>query len=344
MQTEFFFKTPDGRIANLYRLRNRSGFGADITDFGGGLVRLWTPDRDGCLTDVLLGFGDPSDYIENEPFLGAVIGRYANRISGGRFTLDEREYRLMRNDSRGKDTLHGGDCWGKRLWEADMIGSTMLILRLESPDGDAGFPGRVAVTLVYTVTEENGLLLDYTATSDRVTVINMTSHAYFNLSGESAGSCLDHRIRLRAERRTEVDAFLSPTGKCPMVAGTPYDLNAGKSFRQIFTELQNGFDDNFVLDDIDGVMKRDVATVSSGTTGIEMHVSTSAPGIQFYMGRYLDGSAIGKNGVGYPKFGAFCLEAQLWPDAVHHPAFPSARLEPRRPYKQTTLYQFGIAE
>ncbi|WP_288610324.1 aldose epimerase family protein [uncultured Victivallis sp.] len=344
MVVKDFFKTPDGRTAKLYRLRNSSGFGADITDFGGAVVSIWAPDRDGRMTDVLLGFGNPADYIENGPFFGAVIGRVANRIAGGRFTLDGKEYELALNDSNGKNTLHGGDCWGRRLWKADVIDNTMLALRLTSPDGDAGFPGEVEATLVYMVTEANELILDYTATSDRPTVVSMTNHAYFNLSGESAGNCLDHRVRLRADRRTEVDEFLAPTGSCPPVAGTPYDLNAGKSFRQIFADLPCGFDDNFVLGDVDGVMKRDVAVVSSDTTGIEVRVSTSAPGIQFYMGYFLDGTAVGKNGGGYPQFGAFCLETQLWPDAVHHSEFPSALLEPGRPYKQTTVYQFGIAE
>ena len=344
MEVMDFFKTADGRTAKLYRLRNNSGFEVDITDFGGALVSIRTPDRNGKSVDVLLGFGNPVDYVENDPFFGAVIGRVANRIGGGHFTLDGKEYRLALNDSNGLNTLHGGESWGRRFWNGEVIDDNTLALRLHSPDGDAGFPGAVEATLVYMVTEANELILDYTATSDRPTVVSMTNHAYFNLAGESTGSCLDHRIRLKADRRTEIDKTMAPTGNCPAVAGTPYDLNSGRSFREILEELPNGFDDNFILADVDGVMKRDVVVASSDSTGIEMRVATSAPGIQFYMGYFLDGSAIGKSGKGYPQFGAFCLEAQLWPDAVNHPDFPSMRLEPGRPYKQTTVYQFGIAK
>lgn len=343
MKVTDFFKTPEGETAKLYRLRNRSGFEVDITDFGGALVAIRTPDRNGKSTDVLLGFGTPADYIKNGPFFGAVIGRVANRISGGRFTLDGKEYVLPLNDSNGKNTLHGGECWGRRLWKGEPIDDSTLALRLTSPDGDAGFPGKVEATLIYMVTEASELILDYTATADRPTVTGMTNHAYFNLGGEASGNCLDHRIRLSAARRTEVNEFLAPTGNSPAVAGTAYDLNGGKSFREIFAALPKGLDDNFILGDVDGVIRRDVATVVSENTGIEMRVSTSTPGIQFYMGFFLDGTAIGKSGKGYPQFGAFCLETQLWPDAVNHPEFPSARLEPGRPYKQTTVYQFGVA-
>ncbi len=344
MEVMDFFKSSDGRTAKLYRLRNKSGFEVDITDFGGALVSIRTPDRNGKSVDVLLGFGNPADYEENDPFFGALIGRVANRIKGGRFTFEGKEYRLALNDSNGLNTLHGGESWGRRFWKAEPIDDVTLALKLHSPDGDAGFPGAVEVTLIYMVTEANELILDYTATSDRPTVISMTNHAYFNLSGEATGSCLYHRIRLRADRRTEVGADKAPTGNCPAVAGTPYDLNGGRSFREILADLPNGFDDNFILSDVDGVMKRDIAVASSDSTGIELRVSTSAPGVQFYMGYFLNGSAIGKNGKGYPQFGAFCLEAQRWPDAVNHPAFPSMRLEPGRPYKQTTVYQFGIVK
>ncbi len=338
-----FFKTPSGEIAKLYRMRNRSGFEVDITDFGASLTAIRTPDRDGKKVDVLLGFGEPTDYIENDPFFGAVIGRVANRISGGRFTLDGSEYTLPLNDSNGKNTLHGGNCWGRRLWEAEVVNESTLVMHLTSPDGDAGFPGKVEAMLVYMVTDANELILDYTATADRPTVISMTNHAYFNLSGEETGCTRDHRIRIAADRRTEVDEFLAPTGNSPAVAGTAYDLNAGKSFQEIFAAVPNGFDDNFILGDVDGVMRRNVAVVASEKTGIEMRVATSAPGIQFYMGFFLDGTLTGKSGTKYPQQGAFCLEAQLWPDAVNQPNFPSARLEPGVPYKQTTVYQFGVS-
>jgi len=344
MEVRVFFKTPEGKTAKLYRLHNHSGFEVDVTDFGGVIVAIRTPDRGGRKVDVVLGYANPSDYIRNDSCFGAVIGRVANRIAGGRFTLDGKEYTLMQNDRSGKHTLHGGKCWGRRLWKAEVIDDSAMVMRLHSPDGDAGFPGEIEATLVYMVTDANEVILDYTATSDRPTVIGMTNHSYFNLSGESAGNCLDHRIRIAAKRRTETDELLIPTGNCPEVEGTPYDLNTGKTFPEILAAMPEGFDTNFILSDGDCIMRRDVAVASSDTTGIEMHVATSAPGIQLYMASHLDGSEIGKNGKGYPSLGAFCLEAQLWPDAMHHPNFPSARLEPGQPYKQTTVYQFGIAK
>ena len=336
-----FFKLADGRVAKLFQLRNPSGFGADITDFGGAIVRLFTPDRNGNLVDVVLGFADPEEYVANDPFFGALIGRVANRIAGGRFSLDGREYRLALNDSNGKNTLHGGDCYGRRLWKGTLQGENSLKLELTSPDGDAGFPGEVKVEVLYTVTDANELVIEYRAVTDRTTVFSMTNHTYFNLNGEAAGECGDHSIRIDAARRTEVDEFLAPTGRNPEVAGTVYDLRSGRTFEEIHRELPRCFDDNFVLAERDGEFKQGVAFAASARTGITLEVSTTAPGVQFYMGYFLDGSCVGKSGIRYPQFGAFCLETQLWPDAVHHPDFPSARLEPGQVYGQKTVYKFG---
>lgn len=336
-----FFKLADGTEAALYSLRNGSGFGADVTDCGGALVSLFAPDRSGRMVDVLLGYRDPALYLSNPCYFGALIGRYANRIAGGRFSLDGKEYVLECNDSAGPNTLHGGLCYGRRMWQARVVGDTTLELNLTSPDGDAGFPGRVEVTVVYHVTEANALELSYRAVSDAVTVVSMTNHAYFNLNGESAGNCDGHFVRIAADRRTEVDAFLAPTGRNPEVAGTVYDLRSGCSFEEIHRRLPRCFDDNFVLGDRAGEFRRDIAAVRAESTGIEMRVSTDAPGVQFYMGYFLDGSAMGKSGFGYPQYSAFCLETQLWPDAVHHPEFPSARLAPGEVYTQRTVYAFS---
>ena len=220
MKIQDFFQLPDGRTARLYSLRNSSGFGADITDFGGAIVRLLTPDRNGKLVDVVLGFAEPADYIENGPFFGALIGRVANRISNGRFTLGGKTYQLELNDSNGKNTLHGGRCYGRRLWEAEVVDDYTLKLTLNSPDGDAGFPGNVKVEVVYHITEDNALSIAYSGTSDAPTVLSLTNHSYFNLNGEGAGECGDHSIMIQAGRRTEVDEFLAPTGRNPEVAGT----------------------------------------------------------------------------------------------------------------------------
>ena len=342
MKIQDFFQLPDGRTARLYSLRNSSGFGADITDFGGAIVRLLTPDRNGKLVDVVLGFAEPADYIENGPFFGALIGRVANRISNGRFTLGGKTYQLELNDSNDKNTLHGGRCYGRRLWEAEVVDDYTLKLTLNSPDGDAGFPGNVKVEVVYHITEDNALSIAYSGTSDAPTVLSLTNHSYFNLNGEGAGECGDHSIMIQAGRRTEVDEFLAPTGRHPDVAGTFYDLRAGKSFAKIHEENPNCFDDNFVLSDEAESFKENVAVAWSDRTGIELACSTTAPGVQFYMGFFLDGTLRGKTESSYPQFSAFCLETQLWPDAVNHPEFPSARLNPGGEYKQYTVYKFGV--
>ena len=342
MKIQDFFQLPDGRTARLYSLRTSSGFGADITDFGGAIVRLLTPDRNGKLVDVVLGFAEPADYIENGPFFGALIGRVANRISNGRFTLGGKTYQLELNDSNGKNTLHGGRCYGRRLWEAEVVDDYTLKLTLNSPDGDAGFPGNVKVEVVYHITEDNALSIAYSGTSDAPTVLSLTNHSYFNLNGEGAGECGDHSIMIQAGRRTEVDEFLAPTGRNPEVAGTFYDLRAGKSFAKIHEENPNCFDDNFVLSDEAESFKENVAVAWSDRTGIELACSTTAPGVQFYMGFFLDGTLRGKTESSYPQFSAFCLETQLWPDAVNHPEFPSARLNPGGEYKQYTVYKFGV--
>lgn len=342
MKIQDFFQLSDGRTARLYSLRNSSGFGADITDFGGAIVRLLTPDRNGKLVDVVLGFAEPTDYIENGPFFGALIGRVANRISGGRFTLDGKTYQLELNDSNGKNTLHGARCYGRRLWEAEVVDDYTLKLTLASPDGDAGFPGNVKVEVVYHITEDNALSIAYSGTSDAPTVLSMTNHSYFNLNGEGSGECGDHSIVIQADRHTEVDEFLAPTGRNPEVAGTLYDLRAGKSFAKIHEENPNCFDDNFVLSDEAESFKENAAVAWSDRTGIELACSTTAPGVQFYMGFFLDGTLNGKTASHYPQFSAFCLETQLWPDAVNHPEFPGARLNPGGEYKQYTVYKFGV--
>ena len=292
--------------------------------------------------NAILGFDDYKAYVNAPSYMGEVVGPFANRIKAASFSMDGNEYLLDKND--GNNNLHSGSRnYGDELFEIAGLSSDSVTLALISKER-AGFPGNHEVMVTYLLSEDGVLSIDYQVRSDKRCPVSVTNHAYFNLAGESAGNCLDHRIQLKADRRTEIGADMAPTGNCPTVAGTPYDLNSGKSFREILEALPNGFDDNFILSDVDGVMKRDVVVASADSTGIELRVATSAPGIQFYMGYFLNGSAIGKNGKGYPQFSAFCLEAQRWPDAVNHPDFPSMRLEPGRPYKQTTVYQFGLAK
>ncbi len=338
-----FFSLGGGKSAELYTLKGSHGFEVDISDWGGTLVSIRTPDRNGKSTDVLLGFKDAAEYRKNGPYFGALIGRYANRISNGGFTLDGKYYPLEINEQPPRrNCLHGGDCYGRRLWKAEEAADDMLHLSLESPDGDAGFPGAVRIDVTYRIVDGSALEIDYRGTTDAVTVINMTNHAYFNLNGEGAPDCSGHIFRIAADRRTAVDELLAPTGENPAVEGTLYDLRGGKRFEEIIRELPRGFDDNFVLGESDDVWQENVAEVIAENNGITLSVDTNAPGVQFYMGGYLSSSITGKSGIAYLPNSAFCLETQLWPDAVHFPEFPSARIEPGDVYRHRTVYRFGV--
>ena len=339
--SKFFLKLPGGECASLFQLRNASGFGADITDFGGAVTAIYAPGRDGTLIDVALGWRDPQTYLANPGYLGALVGRVANRVGGGRFSFDGEIYQMMLNDGNRHNSLHGGFGYSHRLWRAAQIDPATLELRLESPDGDAGYPGRLEILVTYRVTENNSLAITYHAECDRPTVVNMTNHTYFNLNGENSGSCDDLEIRIAAERRTEVDQYLTPTGRMPLLAGTPYDLKNFRSFSDIRRELPNGFDDNLILAEAPGTFRERIAEVRSSRTGIVLEVGTDMPGIQFYMGGFLDGAVNGKS-LAYPAFSGFCLETQMYPDAVNHPKFPSIRLEPGESYSHRCVYHFTV--
>ena len=333
-----FFTLPDGREAGLYRLQLADGFGADITDFGGCVTAIRTPDASGKLRDVALGWKDPADYLTNPGYLGALIGRVPNRISGGRFVLDGVTYQMVLNDN-GCCTLHGGFGFSHRLWRVETATDSALTLTLFSPHGDAGFPGDLFVRASYRITACHTLELEISAECDRPTAADFTSHIYFNLDGEDSGVCDRHHIAVNAAEVTEVDDRLLPTGKLRAVEGTRYDLRRGKSFREIFAEYEPGFDDNFVLAHEDHHYQENAAVATGGASGIRLAVHTSRPGIQLYMGNFLSGP--GKSGE-YPRHGAFCLETQGWPDSVNHPDFPSIRVEPGRPFHGITRYQFSV--
>ena len=345
MKIENFFITSEGIQAKLYTLSNASGFTVTITDMGGAIVSILTPDRNGNMVDVNLGYEKPETYEQNPNFFGALIGRVANRIGQGRFTLDGKVYQLELNDSQGRpNSLHGVKCYGRRMWDAQVIDDNTLKLFLTSPDGDAGFPGELKVEVTYHVGEDNSIAIAYRAVCDTPTVVNLTNHAYFNLNGEDSLTCLDHEVRSVAFAHTEVNSELTPTGRNLPTANTPYDLTAGRSFESIYNdpELAIAFDDNFVIADKAGVFRKDVFNVVSRRTGITLAVDTDQPGVQFYMGYWLDGTVTGKSGKKYERLGAFCLETQLWPDSVNHPDFPSAELAPGELYTQKTVYRFGV--
>lgn len=339
MLREKFFTTPDGRTAELVKLRLPDGFGADITNFGGSIVSIFTPDASGKITDVVLGWKNPEEYIANVCHFGAIVGRIPNRISNGRFTLDGKIYQMMLND-HDRCTLHGAFGYSHRLWDIESATPTELILTLVSPDGDAGFPGRLFIRASYRLLANHSLEMEISAETDQVTVADFTNHVYFNLDGENFSSTADHTIMIDADEVTESDEFLIPTGKLIQVENTRYDLRKGKKFSTIFAEYDGGFDDNFVLAKSDHCYRENVAVVTAGHSGIQLSVHTSRPGIQLYMGNFLNNT--GKSP--YPRNSGFCLETQCWPDAVNHSDFPSVRIEPGKPHHSITRYQFSTVK
>ena len=347
MPVRDFFTLQDGRVAKLYTLSNGKGFEAQVTNMGGALVSLTTFDRNGNPIDVVLGHNRPEAYEGNGPFMGAQIGRYANRITGASFMLDGKRYELHQNEKARGNTLHGGLCFGQRhLWEATPIDAATLKLKLFSPDGEAGFPGNLTVTVTFHLTDDNELELTYDATTDAPTIISLTNHIYFNLNGCFSTDCKGHEVWARAYGHTEVDKNLSATGRTLPVVNTPYDLRMGRTFESIYDDKEQlpiAFDDNFVVANEAGNFQKGVFRVLSRKTGVQMELDTDQPGVQFYMGHWMGGMD-GKYGVKYKQYGAFCLEPQLWPDSPNHPDFPNARLNPGEHYRHHSVYRFSVIQ
>jgi aldose 1-epimerase len=347
-----FGSLPDGRQTHLYTLENARGFRADISDFGGIVVNLFVPDKNGRLADVSLGFDNAPQYLKESPYFGALIGRYGNRIASGQFTLDGQTYTLATNNAPGgiPCSLHGGKVgFDKVLWTAQPTvrdGNPTLVLTYVSRDGEEGYPGNLTAEVTYTVTPQNELRIDYQATTDRATPVNLTNHTYFNLQGEGEGTVLDHVLTLRASRTTPVNAGLIPTGEIVPVAGTPLDFTSPHAIgERIGAENEQlhfagGYDHNWVLDKPPGELAL-AATVYEPKSGRVMEVLTTEPGVQFYSGNFLDGSLTGKSGKKYPKRGGLCLETQHFPDSPNHPNFPSTILRPGETLRSTTVYRFG---
>jgi aldose 1-epimerase len=347
-----FGKLPDGREATLYTLVNAHGTRADITDYGAIVVRLWVPDRTGRLDDVVLGYNTVADYARNSPYLGAIVGRVGNRIAQGRFALDGQTYTLATNSSANGIPchLHGGNVgFDKVLWSARpavVDGSPTLELSYRSPDGEEGYPGNLDVTATYTLRADNALCVDYRATTDRATPVNLTQHSYFNLKGEGRGDTLDHVLQLNARSFTAVNTGLIPTGELAPVAGTPFDFTTphrmGDRVDALHEQLKHagGYDHNWVLDHKSSALKL-AATASEPTSGRIMDVWTQEPGVQFYCGNFLDGTAIGKSGQPYPRRSGFCLETQHYPDSPNQPAFPNTILRPGQTYRTATIFKFS---
>jgi aldose 1-epimerase len=338
-----FGKTPPGETVELYTLKNAKGVEAAISTYGGVLVSLKVPDRAGALGDIVLGFDDFNGYLKPPPYFGALIGRYGNRIAHARFTLDGVEYKLAKNN--GDNSLHGGNRgFDKVVWKAKL--GNGLELTYLSKDGEEGYPGNLSVTVVYTLTDNNELKIDYTATTDKDTVVNLTNHSYFNLAGQGEGDILAHQLTLNADRYTPVDKGLIPTGELRSVEGTPFDFRQphaigeriGSSDEQI--GLGGGYDHNFILNRTgDGLSL--AAKVNEAKSGRVLEVLTTEPAIQFYTGNFLDGTIAGKGGKIYGRRSALCLETQHYPDSPNHPSFPSTELKPGAVYHTTTVYRFS---
>jgi aldose 1-epimerase len=341
-----FGKMPDGQAIDLYTLTNRHGMQAAITNYGGILVSLFAPDRAGHMDDVVLGFDSLDGYLKPEPYFGAIIGRYANRIGHAQFKLDGVEYHLAKND--GDNTLHGGlKGFDKRVWKARDVskGSPAVELTYLSKDGEESFPGNLSVTVVYTLSDANELRIDYTATTDKDTVLNLANHSYFNLAGQGSGDVLKHQIAINADRFTPVDSGLIPTGELTSVAGTPFDLRktaiVGAHINDDNEQLKlgKGYDHNFVLNRAGAGLSL-AARVTEPGTGRVLEVLTDQPGVQFYTGNFLDGTIRGKGGKVYGHRAALCLETQHFPDSPNKPSFPTTELKPGQTFHAATVYRF----
>ena len=344
-QTEFG-KLPDGTAITAYTLKNAKGSWAKVITYGATLTELYVPDKSGKTGDVVLGFSDLQGYLGDEPFFGATVGRYANRIAKGHFTLNGKEYSLAINN--GPNTLHGGKIgFSRKVWKAEILpGMTAAAVRFTylSKDGEENFPGNLNVSVTYTLTDTNELKLDYRAETDQDTPINLTNHSYFALGGPGK-NILDEVLFLNAGEYTPVDSTLIPTGEIKSVKGTPLDFTKPTAIGARINEIKDigGYDHNFVLNGKAGKLRL-AARAADPTTGRQMEVWTTEPGVQFYSSIGLNGSIVGKGGIAYPKFGGLCLETQHFPDSVNHPNFPSAILHPGKPFESETIYKFSVSK
>lgn len=349
MEKSNFGTLPDGRAADLFTLRNAQGMEVKITNYGGTIVSWTAPDRAGKYADVVLGCDSLAGYLRGVPYFGALIGRYGNRIAKGKFSLDGQTYSLAINNIG--NSLHGGiKGFDKVLWTAEPIKGDEPALKLTylSKDGEEGYPGNLNVEVLYTLLKDNSLKIDYTATTDKKTVLNLTNHSYFNLANAGTGDILSHELVLNASAFLPVDSTLIPTGERRPVAGTVFDFTQPTAIGARVNETKDqqikfggGYDHCWVLTDSSKTLKL-AATVHEPTTGRVMEVLTTEPAVQFYCGNFLDGTVVGKGGVAYAYRTGLCLETQHYPDSPNQSAFPSTVLAPGETYKTTTVYRFGV--
>ncbi|SPE27137.1 Aldose 1-epimerase [Candidatus Sulfotelmatomonas gaucii] len=339
-------KTADGVAVPIYTLTSGQ-IEVRVTAYGAHLVSIKTPDRTGNAADIILGFGSLQGYLtQPNSYLGAIVGRYGNRIALGKFTLDGKTYQIPVNN--GPNALHGGPMgFDQYVWKSQEVPDGVEFTHV-SPDGDMGFPGTLTAKVRYTLKGDT-LRIDYSATTDKATVLNITNHSYFNLHGDGKGNILDQRIEINADRYTPVDAGLIPTGELASVAGTPMDFRKPEAIGARIDDSNEqlkragGYDFNFVLNGKPGTM-RVAAIATDPASGRKLTVETTEPGVQFYSGNFLDGSLTGWNGVKYEKHGGFCLETQHFPDSPNHPDFPSTELKPGETMHSTTTFTFGVTK
>ena len=348
LNKEAFEKEIDGKKTSLYLLENANGIKVYITNYGARVVSLLTPDKEGECADIVLGFDNIDSYLKDKMYLGCIVGRYANRIKEGKFTIDGQEYNLFLND--GPNTLHGGQKgFDKRVWDAKQEGNTLTLSYL-SPDGEEGYPGNLEIKKIYTLTDENELKMAYEAETDKATIVNLSHHSYFNLKGEGDTTILDHYLMAAADYFTPVDSTLIPTGEIRPVVGTPFDFTKAKQIGQDIgmenEQLKFGlvYDHNWVLDKDSANALTLAVKLWEETTGRVMEIYTTEPAFQFYCGNFMDGSVTGKSGKPYKYRAALAIEPQHYPDSPNHPEFPSTVLKPGEKYRQLSILKFGITE
>ncbi len=342
-----FGQTADGTGIDLITLRNLKDVEIRVMTYGGAILSIKTPDRTGAVDDIALGYNTAAEYFKNPTYFGVLIGRYANRIAKAKFSLDGKTYTLPANN--GVNSLHGGVGWDQKVWKSEPFQNATgvgVVLTVTSADGDQGYPGEVKAKVTYTLTDDSRLIVDYDATTNAPTVINMTQHTYFNLAGSKANDILGHELMINADRYTPVDATLIPTGQLAPVEGTPFDFRKstviGARIDGNDEQLKRGkgYDHNWVLNRSGSGLSL-AAVAKDPITGRTVEITTTEPGIQFYSGNFLDGTNVGKTGKGYPLRSGFCLETQHYPDSPNQPSFPTTVLRPDGRYTSQTIFKFG---
>ena len=346
--TKSIYGVMNGAEVSAFVIENKNGFKAQIIEKGATLDKLFIKDKNGNLIDILVGHDSLEGHIERGDYQGVVVGQYANRIKDGKFTIDGKEYNVTLNE-KGITSLHGGGEYSSAIWNGEALNDNSVKFTYHSPDGKEGFPGNVDVQVIYTFNDNNELVLEYSAVSDKKTIINLTNHAYFNLNGFDSGDILKHIVTINADRYTPIDEISIPTGDLPAVEGTPFDFTQAKEIGRdieadhIQIKNGNGFDHNFCIKDFDGSLKF-AASAIGDKSGIKMEVSTDLPGIQLYTGNFLNGTIAGKDGVLMTKRCAFCFETQVFPDSPNHPEWHKCIYDTGEKYSTTTVFSFSIVD